>query len=477
MKKIALFLLTLSLLTSCVKDSFDTPAAIGDPNLNVNYSISRLKSEYKASGKSVMNISQDYIISGIVTADDKSNNFYKEIVLQDSNGAIGIKIDRTNLYNDFPVGRRIFIKLKGLAIGHYNSLIQLGGYVDTVTVPGSSSLGAIPSGKINDFIIKGSLGHQIQPEEVTIPNLNDDYQYKLIKLKKVEFDCPEINYTYADAVTQNDASRTIKDCSGRSIWIRNSGFSNFAGTKLAQGNGDLVALYTVYRTDKQLKIRDLNDVQLNDVASRCVTCSSSGGGGGDVSTIADIRALYTGNGVKLQNLYIEGTVISDKDTKNVDSKNLVLQDESGGIIVRFASAHSFSIGDKVKVRFSGDSLIKYAKLMEVDKVPLASATKIGSGTIVPKIATISDIKNNYNSYESTLVTIENATLSNGATFVVGTNGSRTITDASSNMTLYTLSGASFASTALPTGSKSVTGIVGIFNSTYQLSIRGLSDIQ
>jgi hypothetical protein len=38
-----------------------------------------------------------------------------------------VKINATNLFNTFPVGRRIYIKLNGLTIGDYNGNFQLGG--------------------------------------------------------------------------------------------------------------------------------------------------------------------------------------------------------------------------------------------------------------------------------------------------------------------------------------------------------------
>jgi hypothetical protein len=486
MKKHLKWLIVMS-FCSCMKDNFDNPPAAGDPNLQANYSIKQLKDTYRISGEAVMQITNDYIISGIVTADDKSNNFYNEIVVQDTSSAIGIKIDRSNLYNDFPIGRRVFIKLKGMAVGNYNGLIQLGGYVDTISTIGVRALGSLTSSAINAVIIKGSLGHIVEPEICTITNLNDNLQYKLIKLKKIEFDCPEINATYADAIAQSDASRTLKDCNGKTIFLRNSGFSNFAGVQLPKGNGDLVAIYTVYKTDKQLKLRDVSDVKLDSIPQRCIPCSSTGGSGGGSGgggstakriSIRDLRSMYTGNGITLSKLFIHGTVISDKDSKNVDSRNMVIQDSTGGLVIRFSSAHSFGIGSIVQVNFSGDSIIKYKGLMEADKIPLASAIKTGTGVIVPKALAIADIKNNMNTYESTLVKLSAVRISGGTNYYSGSasGASRQISDNATNIDLWTLSGASFANSPIPTGTRTVTGIVGIF-ATPQLSIRSTSDVQ
>jgi len=191
-----------------------------------------------------------------------------------------------------------------------------------------------------------------------------------------------------------------------------------------------------------------------------------------LSTISAIRAMYSGNGVKLTNLYIEGTVITDKDNKNINSQNLALQDATGGIIVRFSSAHTYALGDKVKVTFTGDSLTKYNGLMQVF-VPAANAAKTGTSTITAKSVTIADINNNMSIYESTLVKISNATFSGTGTL----SGSKTIADATASITHYTASTATFASSTIPTGAKTITGVVAVFGSTKQVSIRNLSDIQ
>lgn len=93
-----------------------------------NSSIAELKSKY-VSGK-FTTITNDFLIHATVVADDKSGNFYKTIVIQDSTGGIELKLNRTGIYTDFPVGMKIGLKCKGLTIGDYNGLIRLGiGYL------------------------------------------------------------------------------------------------------------------------------------------------------------------------------------------------------------------------------------------------------------------------------------------------------------------------------------------------------------
>ena len=138
----------------------------------------------------------------------------------------------------------------------------------------------------------------------------------------------------------------------------------------------------------------------------------------------------------------------------------------------FSSNHSFALGDEVTVDLSGLTLTSYNGLYEVTFVPNANATKIGTGTITPRIATCADVQANADLWESTLITIQTANISGSTTY----NGTTTITDVTGTLNHYTRSGATFSGTTLPSGNKSFTGVLGDFNGA-QLSIRTLSDVQ
>lgn len=456
----ALLMLVALSLTSCVKNKFDEPPANGeDPNITVNTTIAALKARYSTS---ILQINDEVVISGIVTADDRSGNFYKTIVIQDSTAGISIRLDGTNLYNDYPIGRRIFIKCKGLYLGAYSNLIQLGGYVDvTGTTP---SVGPIPSALFDQFILKGKWGLTVTPKIVRITDLNDSYQNMLIKLDNVEFKTADANQNWADPVTLFSVNRTLEDCSGNNIIVRTSGYSNFAGKKTPSLKGSLTAIYTVYGLTPQLVIRDEMDAVMD--STRC-------GGGGGTSTwvsIADVRAQFTGTTTTASSGKIRGVVISDAANANFDPKNIVIQDSlDGGITVRFTAAHSFNLGDIVEVDVSGQELSEYRSLLEVNNVPLGNATLIGTGgTVIPRVATIADINTNAETWESTLVQIDAVSIGGTGTTYSGT---RTLTDATASINMYTRSGASFATMSTPIGT--MTSIIGILSqfTTYQINIR------
>lgn len=456
-------LLTLALLvtglSSCLKEKYDTPPTGGkDPDIAVNMTIAGLKAMYTGAP---VQITGDYVIKAVVTADDKSGNFYKTLVVQDSTGGISIRLDGTSLYTDYPIGRRVFIKCKGLWLGAYANLIQLGGFINT-----DGSLDVIPSATFDKCILKGVYGLTVTPTVVSISQLNDTYQNMLIELDNVEFQTADASKTYADAVTKFSQNRTVKNCSGGSIIVRTSGYSNFASQLTPAGNGKLLAIYTVYNSTAQLVLRDPADLDMD--STRC--------GGGVVSGngIAGVRSSWAGSDVTLPSgKTVKGIVISDNVEANTDPKNLVIQDSTGGIVIRFTANHSFAVGDEVSVDLSGLTLTSYNGLIEVTNTPSSAAIKTGTGTITPRVATITQIQANADAWESTLITVQNASLTGtGTTY----SGSKTLNDGTGNLTLYTRSQATFSGTTIPAGNKNFTGVLGDFNGA-QLSIRTLSDVQ
>lgn len=455
--------LILTSISGCIKDNFDAPPVGGkDLGVGINFTIDSLKARYNGQPYA---ITEELIISGIVTADDKSGNFYKQIIIQDNTAGICVLLDGNGIYNDYPIGRRIYIKLKGLYVVSYKNLIQI-----CAAVLPDGSFAGIPTSLYDRFILKGSYFHYVKPKQVTLSQLNNSYQNMLIELNGVEYQSADAGETYADVYTKSSLTRVIKDCNGGVMDTYNSGFSNFANELTPTGKGTMVAIYSVYNTDGQLLLRDPSDLKMD--STRCGGIITSSGG------LLGIRALGAGT-VLPSNTIARGIVISDRTNANCDPKNLIIQDSTGGMAIRFASAHSFNLGDDVSINVGGLNLVTFNGLMQIDKsttpygVPLSNASVLGSGTITPRIATTVEVQANGNLWESTLVTIQNAVIGGSGTTYGST---QTITDVNGSVNHFTRSAATFFGTTLPSGNKSFTGVIGNFNG-YQLQIRNLSDVQ
>jgi hypothetical protein len=259
-KQLLIFILFTGLLSSCIEDNFDQPPTTGsDPNIEVTATIAELKAMYTGTA---MELSDTLVISGIVVADDESGNFYKSIVIQDATGGILIRMNSTTLYQTYPVGRRLFIKLGGMWIGEYNGLIQLGVGKSLGTI---NEVDPIPSTLFDTFILRGTMNNDVIPVDVNILDLDDSYQNMLIRLQNVQYIVADTNKTYAPGLTSQ--SIYLEDCGGNQIIVRTSGYSTFANAPVENLNGEFVAVYSVYGADKQLIVRDLSDVKMNGV--RC----------------------------------------------------------------------------------------------------------------------------------------------------------------------------------------------------------------
>lgn len=271
-----LMVASVGLLQSC-KKTFDGPPAPGDVDLVANTSIQALKTYHVVPGAYDL-INEDVIISGIVVANDKSGNFYKQLFIQDTTGAMQLLIDASSTFTSFPVGRRVYVKCKGLTLTDSYGNLVLG---VKATIDGLPSIEGIPGSLVNKYLIGGSLNNPVTPLEVSINDLgtsmNNRYINALVKLTGYEFAAADTLKTYSDTSSYKaTTNRLVTTGCGNalSLTIRTSGYANFAGVRLPSGNGSITAVYTVYKssptsntTTKQMIIRDTSDVQFT--GSRC----------------------------------------------------------------------------------------------------------------------------------------------------------------------------------------------------------------
>ncbi len=261
---VAALLLATSFL-ACVKTDFDQPPVGGDgQDIATNSTIAALKGLHETSGGFDL-ITADLVIGGTVIMDDRSGNYYKTIVIQDSTGGIEIKFSNGYLYNRYPVGRKIYIRCKGLMLTDYNGLIQMVG--GKVVENSQSSEVGITENQERTQIVRGFLSAPPTPKKVTISQMNESLVSTLITLEDVEFVKADTAQTWADVPSLSSLNRTIENCSGAQLLVRTSGFADFAYLKTPRGKGSITGVLGIFDTDYQLYIRDLSDVRMDSL--RC----------------------------------------------------------------------------------------------------------------------------------------------------------------------------------------------------------------
>lgn len=266
MKSFYFFLIALLFIvssTNCER-GFDEPPEYSGPRIKANISITEIKRLHITNNFEKIN--EDLIIEGIVTANDRTDNFYKSIVIQDSTAGITVRLDGFSLFNIYPIGRKLFIRLKGLWLGDYGGMVQLGAGVNRSN-PQFPELIPIPQPLFDRVIVKGDFDQKVLPIKLKMEDLNDSLQSMLVTLTQVEFDHSDTAKPYADAVNKQTIAHTLRTCGIGSVYVRTSGFAKFASALTARGHGDITGIYSVFRTQKQLLLRDTSDVQMNGL--RC----------------------------------------------------------------------------------------------------------------------------------------------------------------------------------------------------------------
>jgi hypothetical protein len=258
MNKIIPLLVALPIifLTSCIKDKFNAPTQnIPHVDFAANTTIAAFKATFSGTLDS---IKQDIIIKGTVISSDEAGNIYKALYIQDSTGGLVISLDKTNLYTTLQPGQRVFIKCKGLYLGAYGGVTQLGFVFQ-------GAIGRIPDAMINSHIFPDSLPGAIPtPLSKTISSISGNDLCMRIRLDNLHFET--IGTEFASQLS-NSTNITLDDDNGNTIILYNSKYANFAGKLTPKGKGSVNAILSSFNGKYQLYINSLNDLfNWNDTA-------------------------------------------------------------------------------------------------------------------------------------------------------------------------------------------------------------------
>lgn len=284
-KFIALAFLALT-LASCMGDGYADPdltekvpaAPWGNNSLREKnvISIADLKTQFATvinSDNGYKLIEKDMMIKAVVTGNDVSGNIYNQVSVQDASGAIIIAINGSGLSGYLPVGQEILVNLKGLYIGSYKKLPQIGG-VNTKLSDGSLGMGKIERAIWNEHFKILNPGEAdastVVPEEFDLTKLTDAAYMdanvgKLMTLKKVKFASANGTNVWAPDDTNTSLelidAETGKKISSSNLVVRNSGYSKFANEVVPQGVFDITGIFTRYNNTWQIVLRNTDDLK------------------------------------------------------------------------------------------------------------------------------------------------------------------------------------------------------------------------
>lgn len=486
-------LASVFILTGCVHDDkYDAPDLSGNcQDLKATITLEAAKSLAQNT-----TITTDAVIEGYVSSTDQSGNIYKTIYIQDdpTNPTQGfvLSVDAVSTYSSYPQGAKVYVKLKGLAMGTYGGVKQLG-YMDNGTFD------RIPEKMVPTSILKSCTAKvTITPKVMTLADMktaNDQYIGCLVKVQNAEFDAKVLCSTFApDGYTVDRQINQKIGTTTTSRIVRNSGFASFANQKLPSGNGNFIGILSKYNSTYQLYINNVTDLsdmknypRIDGIAADPCTLDTTA----TAKTVAEVKQLYTtGNLNQITgNFYVKAKVTANDETGNL-YKYIYVEDATGGIRVNINKTNlyqdpRFKVGKnliiKLKDLYIGVSGGEFqigqpfnGNIGQIAEADVYKAFFDSNEAATAVVATEKTITNLTNADVGRWIKIKGLQFIDtdlGKTFAAGSTTNRTLEDCSGKkIILRTSNFASFAGATLDNGKGDVYAILSIFNGTYQLWI-------
>ena len=265
-----LSILVLSLIaTSCMND-FDEPLFNEPPFGNneigeATHTIAELKAKFASiiTGNSVQLITEDIIIEGVVVANDESGNVYKQIIINDTTGAMVIGINDVGLYAMAPKGQRVRIACKDFYIGGYGKMAQIGALYNGKV--GRMNKNVYPK-HVRLIGIPDPTQEEMQPtviDESFFTNDNKNSLAKFVRLENVIITEANGTETWAPEEKKNSSNvveRNIK-VGNTKIVLRMSTYADFANETIPTGSLNINGVMTRYNDYWQFVISHTTDIE------------------------------------------------------------------------------------------------------------------------------------------------------------------------------------------------------------------------
>ncbi len=489
---------SVALVFSCVDDVPSTPSILcREPVMVTNSSLLATKDR---AGFGTVLFEEDLVVSGYVVSDDTSGNHYKLLYLQDApenpKVSLPVLIDQTQLHAHYPVGRKVFLKLKGLSIGYRFGVLSLG-------VNQGGTLAPIHSSKIDEHLFRSCEQVPIVPKKVTLSELNNSMVGMWVVLEHMQFAAKERGNSYADTGTHS-VDRMLQQVSENclldaEIPLRTSGFASFKSESLPLGKGAVKALLTAYYSDLQLVLHSPEDLDFSE--ERCADSAPLSATLG----FEEVLQMYQGTLVEFgveESMVLEGFVISS-DREGNFTKRIVLQDAFENpslglqILTDEEETHEqFALGQKVFFKLNRLYMDRLDGVLSVGYTDGKTVEAIEEGalfdfvvpteeiqTLVPLSKELSELDTE--SFQNTLVRIEKLQLvaqelgKAYAYYSGDAAADRTLETCGvlQKINLHTEEGARFAHESFPKGLGAITGVLSRSNQKLKVQIRSLVDVE
>lgn len=276
-KSILFVALAAGTLTSCVNDDdYSVPALeCTEPEVAEENVIS-VEQLYNNATTEAVEYTQNHFIKAVVVSSDQGGNFYKTLFLNniETNGqgqltagniGFSVQINQASLFNDFYLGRVVYISLKDLYVQIRSNTLQIGALYN-------GNVGQIATLDYKNHVLRTCT---ILPEEnlinvvTDLSSLDDSYIGRLVRLEGVQFTDNSLNQTYFNENNVDGGGQTLtyitdSEEETNTVPFRTSSFADYAGYEVSANNGTITGILTKFIDDYQFVSRYFDDIKLTE---------------------------------------------------------------------------------------------------------------------------------------------------------------------------------------------------------------------
>lgn len=272
-KNIILSLLALNLV-SCVKqgeftESFYQHLVEEKHESAQNFEGNRISyADLRAKATQEIQLYQtDDAFEGYVISSDEGGNFYKKIYIQsaDKSGTIAVALEKKGLFGDFPVGRKVQVRLKGLSFWYNRYSTLEVGYGEGRTAGGNQKIANIPPAMHWKVILtKDSLPLEELATEITdLSQINQNHLNQLVILKNVQFEVSAHGKPFHQKQNKYGTTYKLQDENRNSLNFNTSGFASHKDELVPSEKINVVGIIIqAGRNNFQISINTTKDIQI-----------------------------------------------------------------------------------------------------------------------------------------------------------------------------------------------------------------------
>lgn len=177
------------LLTGCYDSRFGEPDDDGEGK-PATETIAALRDRYAGTP---FTVTGDIVVTGRVASCDRAENFYRTLCICDTEAGLEVMAGIDHLHNGFPIGSRVTLSLRGLAIAESRGVLQAGrppaagsGYA-TDYIGSRAALGSV-------LVRSGEALAAPSPAPLVIPALTESRCGTLVRIDGVRYTPEDLSY-------------------------------------------------------------------------------------------------------------------------------------------------------------------------------------------------------------------------------------------------------------------------------------------